>query len=97
MRFLCSFQTILAPENFLALDSSYELDFNEIGNWRSDGFFIVNLYRMIMFEPNNLYINTDIGSTGAEFLPNRLCQIFDCPQLTSKDNLVGKKVLGLHF
>lgn len=73
----------------MALDSSYELDFNEIGNWRGDGFFIVNLLRMMMLEPYNLYINADIGTTGAEFLPNRLCQIFNCPPLTQPDNLVG--------
>jgi len=81
---------VLAPNNFFDLHQSYEIGFDELGLHSKDGFFVVNMYRLMLFEPYNLFINQDIGSTGATFVPYRFPQIFRTTTLERPENVVGK-------
>lgn len=82
----------MKPENFFALDQAYELDFEEPGNRKLRRFHIINMHRMMMYEPLNHYINMDLGKDGYTFLQYRMCRLFPCETLTKPENVLGMLV-----
>lgn len=83
------YKIVLKPENFFALDQAYELDWEEPGRRYMKRFHVINLHRMMMYEPLNHYINMDLGKDGYTFLQYRLCKLFPCETLTKPENVLG--------
>ncbi|XP_045175807.2 beta-hexosaminidase-like [Mercenaria mercenaria] len=83
------YKIVLKPENFFSLDQAYELDFDEPGNRKMRSFHIINMHRMMVYEPLNHYINMDLGKDGYTFLQYRMCKLFPCETLTKPENVLG--------
>lgn len=86
------YMIILNPDGYTNLESAYELDFDERGHNKKDRYFTINLHRMMLLEPYNIYINMDLSNDMQPLQPYRLCDIFECPVL----NEIGKlSLIGL--
>ncbi|XP_045176935.2 beta-hexosaminidase-like [Mercenaria mercenaria] len=83
------YKIVLKPENFFSLDQAYELDFDEPGNRKKRRFHVINMHRMMMYEPLNHYINMDLGKDGYTFLQYRMCKLFPCEPLKKPENVLG--------
>ena len=68
------------------------MDFNEPGDHGKDSYFIINLHRMLTFEPFNQHVSMDLSSDLQPLLPYRLCAIRNCPDYTTagKENVMGE-------
>ncbi|XP_052800538.1 N,N'-diacetylchitobiase-like [Mya arenaria] len=83
------YKTVLSPDSFFDFSNPYELDFNEPATHKPDGFYIIDLGRLMDFEPYNIHINMGTASSGATYLPYRFAEIFKTPTLMARENIVG--------